>query len=182
MKAKASLLGHPIHKILIVLPLGLLAMSTVFDVIAAIRPSPQLSTASFWNMVTGVGTGLLAAVFGVIDWTAIPANTRAKRVGILHAACMVVVVGLYGVAAFWRIDTFGHVAGTASLALEFIAFGLAGIGGWLGGELVSRLGIGVHEHAHADAPSSLSGRSTTGNHSPPRFREPPLGSAPGASR
>jgi len=30
------------------------------------------------------------------------------------------------------------------------------VGGWFGGELVERLGIGVHEGANPDAPSSLS--------------------------
>ncbi len=35
---------------------------------------------------------------------------------------------------------------------------LALVGGWLGGELVERLGIGVHAGAHPNAPNSLSGR------------------------
>jgi hypothetical protein len=53
---------------------------------------------------------------------------------------------------------------TASL-LSFIGAGMAGLGGWLGGELVERLGVGVHEGANLDAPSSLSNasaRSTAG--------------------
>jgi hypothetical protein len=34
---------------------------------------------------------------------------------------------------------------------------MAVVSGWLGGELVERMGIGVHEGAHPDAPSSLRG-------------------------
>lgn len=176
MKAKATLLGHPIHQMLIVLPFGLLAMSTIFDVIVAIRPSPQLAAASFWNIVAGVAAGLVAAVFGVIDWTGIPANTRAKRLGLLHGASMVVVVGMFAVSAILRVDNVGHAAGTASLVLELVAFAIAGVGGWMGGELVNRLGIGVDPHAHADAPSSLSGKPTTGDHSMP------LGGSAGLAR
>jgi hypothetical protein len=41
---------------------------------------------------------------------------------------------------------------------ELRAVGLASLGGFLGGELVVRLGVGVAEGAHLDAPSSLSGR------------------------
>jgi uncharacterized membrane protein len=173
MKAKASLLGHPIHQMLIVFPLGLLAMATIFDAIAAIYPLPHLEITSFWNIVVGVGTAVVAAVFGFIDWAAIPANTRAKRIGLVHAGVMLVVTALFAASAVLRMDNVGHATGKPSLVLELGAFVLAGIGGWLGGELVSRLGIGVHEHAHADAPSSLSGRSATGDHTPLHFESPP---------
>jgi uncharacterized membrane protein len=45
-----------------------------------------------------------------------------------------------------------------ALVLSFAGAGLALITGWLGGELVSRLGIGVAEGANVNAPSSLSGK------------------------
>ena len=47
---------------------------------------------------------------------------------------------------------------TTALVLSFIAVALALVTGWLGGELVDRLGVGVDRGAHLDAPSSLSGR------------------------
>jgi hypothetical protein len=34
MESRAQLLGHPIHQMLIVFPLGLLAMAVVFDLLA----------------------------------------------------------------------------------------------------------------------------------------------------
>ena len=34
MESRAKLLGHPIHQMLIVFPLGLLAMAVVFDLLA----------------------------------------------------------------------------------------------------------------------------------------------------
>ena len=42
--------------------------------------------------------------------------------------------------------------------LSLLGVGLAGLTGWLGGELVDRLGVGVDEGAHLDSPSALSGR------------------------
>jgi uncharacterized membrane protein len=36
---------------------------------------------------------------------------------------------------------------------------LALVTGWLGGELVERLGVGVDDGAHLNAPNSLSGRA-----------------------
>lgn len=176
MRAKATLLGHPVHQILIVLPLGLYMCAVVFDVVTAFRPIAELSIAAFWNILVGTIGGLFAAVFGLIDWVHIPRGTRAKRVGILHAITMVGVVALFAVSAFLRIDRDYYFATNGALVLELAGFALAGLGGWLGGELVDRLGIGVHEGANANAPSSLSGRSTTDTTGTPAH-VPPTGAA-----
>src|ERR671913_213585 len=48
--------------------------------------------------------------------------------------------------------------GIVAILISFVAVGLASLGGFLGGELVVRLGVGVAEGAHLNAPSSLSGR------------------------
>jgi hypothetical protein len=42
------------------------------------------------------------------------------------------------------------------IALEGVAIVLALIAGWLGGELVDRLGVGVDDGANLNAPNSLS--------------------------
>jgi uncharacterized membrane protein len=102
-----------------------------------------------------VASALLAAVFGLADWSKIPQNTRAKRVGALHGLGNVVAVVIFGVALYMRSDELNYAAGNAALALEVVAFMLLGVTAWLGGELVDRLGVGVDEGAHLDAPSSL---------------------------
>ena len=43
------------------------------------------------------------------------------------------------------------------LVLSFGGVALATVTGWLGGELVSRLGVGVDDGANLNAPSSLQG-------------------------
>ena len=45
-----------------------------------------------------------------------------------------------------------------ALALGFVGLGTALVTGWLGGELVDRLGVGVDEGANLDAPNSLTGQ------------------------
>lgn len=45
--------------------------------------------------------------------------------------------------------------GVTPLVLSIAGAGFALIGGWLGGELVERLGIGVHAGANPNAPNSL---------------------------
>jgi uncharacterized membrane protein len=157
MEAKARLFGHPIHQALIVFPLGVLATAVIFDVIHLVTGNPRWAEVSFWMICAGVIAGLVAAPFGFIDWLGIPAGTRAKRVGLLHGVGNVVVVVLFVASWAMRRDNV-TVPETLALVLSFAGAGLALITGWLGGELVSRLGIGVSEGANVNAPSSLSGR------------------------
>ena len=161
MDAKAKLFGHPIHQMLIVFPLGLLATAVIFDIVWLIRDMPGWAAASYHMIAVGVVTGLVAAVFGFIDWLAIPSNTRAKNIGKLHGLGNVVVVVLFA-ASFWlRYVGDPLVPGTAAIVLGILGALLALVTGWLGGELVDRLGVGVDDGAHLDAPSSLSGRPAT---------------------
>jgi uncharacterized membrane protein len=97
-------------------------------------------------------------VFGLIDWFAIPAGTRAKRIGLLHGGSNVVVVLMFAVVWLMRGDTLDNAPTTTLFLLEVVALALGSVAGWLGGELVDRLGVGVDDGAHLDAPSSLSGR------------------------
>src|SRR5688500_15448065 len=155
MESRAKLLGHPIHQMLIVFPLGLLAMAVIFDVVAIALAQGYWSEIAYWMIAAGVVTGLLAAPFGTIDWLAIPAGTRAKRIGAVHGIGNVIVVALFALS--WWMRTGAPAApDTAALALGF-AGGVLALGtGWLGGELVDRLAVGVDDGAHLDAPSSLS--------------------------
>ena len=157
MESRAKLLGHPIHQMLIVFPLGLLAMAVVFDIIAIALSDGYWSEIGYWMIAAGVVTGLLAAPFGFIDWLAIPAGTRAKRIGAVQGLGNVAVVLLFAVSWLMRGDDPTAPA-TLALVMSFAAGALALFTGWLGGELVDRLAVGVDEGAHVDAPSSLSTR------------------------
>ena len=157
MESRAKLFGHPIHQMLIVFPLGLLATALVFDAVQLITGNGFWSQLSYWMIAAGVISGLLAAPFGLIDWLGIPSGTRAKRIGAIHGSGNVVVVALYALS--WLMRGGNRSAPEVpALALAFLGGGIALITGWLGGELVDRLAIGVDEGAHADAPSSLSHR------------------------
>jgi len=159
MESRAKVLGHPIHPMLIVLPLGLFIGAVVFDAIYLWRGSATLATVGYWNIAGGIVGGLLAAVFGLIDWLAIPAGTRAKRIGVLHALANVAAILGFAIV-FWMRYSSGQPATTTSLfAVEVVALVVGAVGGWLGGELVDRLGVGVDKGANLDAPNSISGRS-----------------------
>ncbi|MGH9458193.1 MAG: DUF2231 domain-containing protein [Thermoanaerobaculia bacterium] len=157
MESRAKLLGHPIHPMLIVFPLGLLGMSLFFDLIGLIWDIEGLIAAAYYMIAAGIIMGLVAAVFGLIDFLGIPKGTRARRLGLWHGLGNVVVVVLF--AGSWLLRT-GSPADPPLLAvwISAIAVCLALVTGWLGGEMVDRLAVGVDDGAHVDAPSSLSGR------------------------
>jgi uncharacterized membrane protein len=101
---------------------------------------------------------VLAAVTGIADWTKVPGNTRAKSIGVRHGLLNAVVVVLFLISWALRVDTDEHRVSAVLVVVELVAVGLAGVAAWLGGELVGRLGIGIDDDAHPDAPSSLTAR------------------------
>jgi uncharacterized membrane protein len=158
MESRMKLLGHPVHPMLIVLPLGLFIAAVAFDALYLWGGTPTFAAVGYWNIAGGIIGGLLAAVFGLIDWLAIRGGTRAKRIGLLHGGSNVVVVLAFAFVWLTRSNTVDLAPSTAIFILEVGALLLGSVAGWLGGELVDRLGVGVDDGAHLDAPSSLSGR------------------------
>jgi uncharacterized membrane protein len=154
MESRAKLLGHAIHPILIVFPLGLLSTGVIFDVIFRIWGNPVMATVAYYMFAAGIIGGFAAAIFGAIDWLAIPSGTRAKSVGTYHAISNVVAL-LFFIGSWWlRRDAPERPEMLASI-LSFAGAGFALVGGWLGGELVERLGVGVDDGANLNAPNSL---------------------------
>jgi uncharacterized membrane protein len=158
VESRVKLLGHPIHPMLIVLPLGLFIASVIFDALYLWRGNTAFATVAYWNIAGGIVGGLLAAVFGFFDWLAIPSGTRAKRIGLLHGGTNVLVVALFAFVWWTRYNTADTAPTTNLFTIEVVALVLGSVAGWLGGELVDRLAVGVDEGAHLNAPSSLSGR------------------------
>jgi uncharacterized membrane protein len=157
MESRAKLFGHPIHQQLIVFPLALLFTSVVFDVIHLVSGNSLWAVVAFWMAAAGVAGGLAAAPFGLWDWVGVPNGTRAKRVGLLHGVGNVIVLLLFAASIMLRKDNTAAPEGFAIL-LSIVGAALSLVTGWLGGELVTRLSVGVDAGANHNAPSSLSGR------------------------
>ncbi len=156
MESRVKLFGHPLHQMLIVFPLGLLGTSVVFDVIHLVSGRADAASVAFALIAAGIIGGLIAAPWGTLDWLAIPPKTRAKSIGALHGAGNVVVLLLFAASWWLRRDSIEQPPAVAYV-VSLCGFALALVTGWLGGELVDRLGIGVSPHAHVNARSSLDG-------------------------
>src|SRR5579884_2551641 len=121
---RAKCLDHPIHPMLIVFPLGLLATAVAFDIVGLVQADNSWFGISYWMFAAGIIGGLLAAVFGVIDWIGIPAHTHAKTIGLLHGGTNVIVVLLF-IASWFMRGSAANTPSNGALTLSFIAVVLA---------------------------------------------------------
>lgn len=155
MESKAKAMGHPIHPMLIVFPLGLLSTAVIFDLIGLATDDPDWYKVSYYLLGAGILGGGVAAIFGLVDWLAIPNDTRAKRIGLMHAASNSVALILFIISWYLRYDGNAEDPEALAIILSLIGAGMATLGGWLGGELVYRLGVGIDEPHHLNASNSL---------------------------
>jgi uncharacterized membrane protein len=114
----------------------------------------MMAAVAYWMVAAGIIGALVAAPFGFIDWLAIQPQTRAKKIGAVHGLGNLVVALLFIGSWVLRGDA-DNVPPMAAYVLSFAGALLALFTGWLGGELVARMGVGVYERANLDAPNSL---------------------------
>ena len=166
MQSRARFLSHSIHQIVIVFPLGLLFTSVMFDVIGLFSGAPRWSYIATYMIGAGLVGGIAAAVFGFVDYLAIPLHSRARRTGRIHGLASVAMVLLFGIGEWLRI---GQPSQPTAVSLTFSLAGVivGGLAGWLGGELVTRMGIGVDDDAGLDAPGSFALRARVGKTAAP---------------
>jgi len=155
VETRFKLLGHPVHPMLIVYPLGLLSAAVVFDVLYLATGNGDLATFSFWALAAGLVGGLAAALFGLIDWLGLPDGTRAKRIGALHGGGNLLVVALFAVSFLLRLNNPQYLPDTLPLIVGLLGAAVALVTAWLGGELVYRLRVAVDDDANLNASSSL---------------------------
>jgi uncharacterized membrane protein len=152
-----KILGHPIHPMLVVFPLGLFVVAIIFDILHLITGSLTLSVVSFYMITAGVIGGLLAAIFGFIDWLGLPKGSRARRLGAWHGLGNLTLTIFFALSWLLRLPAANHVPSTLAMVLSFAGAIISLFTAWLGGELVYRLGSAVDPGANPNAPSSLSG-------------------------
>ncbi|HYO35838.1 MAG TPA: Rieske 2Fe-2S domain-containing protein [Geodermatophilus sp.] len=114
-------LGHPLHPVLVQVPVGSWASAGLLDAIPPLRPAATVLIG------TGVAMSVPAALSGAADWS--EQEVGVRRLGALHAVSNTVALGLYvgSLAARARgRGTLGRVLAYAGLG---VATGSAAVGG-----------------------------------------------------
>ena len=143
MRTPASIAGHPIHPMLVTLPIGLWVFSFACDLIFAFGSGAVIwKTVALYTMVGGLIGALAAAIPGLIDLLSLP--PEPKGTALAHMAINLTVVALYAVNIWMRWKAPDAGAGAPlPVWLSTIAIGLLLISGWLGGKLVYLAGVAV---------------------------------------
>jgi uncharacterized membrane protein len=155
METRVKLFGHPVHPMLIVYPLGLLSTAVLFDALYVATENADLATFGYWALAAGIVGGVLAAAFGLIDWLAIPRDTRARRIGAMHGVGNAVVLAIFVVSFLVRAESPAYLPDVLPFIIGLGGAAVAIVTAWLGGELVYRMRVAVDDDAHLDAGSSL---------------------------
>src|SRR5437762_7831084 len=136
-------LRHPLHPMLVHFPIGLFLLSLSFELASLVFPSvPNLVRDSFYAMLLGVITALIAAVPGVVDYTDIRSDHPAKRTATTHLTLNLIVVALYGINLGVRSSSLvDPKISFGSLILSVVGVALMSVSGYVGGRLVIEGGI-----------------------------------------
>jgi uncharacterized membrane protein/nitrite reductase/ring-hydroxylating ferredoxin subunit len=150
MRSRASIKGHPIHPALIPFPIAFLVGALAFDAAGAILDRPAWWMTGAYLALAGVGTALVAAIPGFIDYLfTIPPRSSAKTRATKHLLLNLSAVAVFVLAWVLRGDAADRPE-VFQLLLEATGIGLLTMGGWMGGTLAFRNQIGV-DHRYAGA-------------------------------
>lgn len=146
MRTPASIKGHPIHAILVALPVGLFLFSFICDLLLlAGLGGGDWAVVARTTLAGGVVAALLAAIPGFIDFLSL--SGRVRRIATYHLLLNLTVVGVFAVDFLLRLRT--HPYDKVPIFLSAIGIALLGVSGWLGGEMVYRHGVGVDTRPEA---------------------------------
>jgi uncharacterized membrane protein len=146
MSSPASIMGHPIHPMLIPFPIALWVFSFVADLIYLWRSNVGWEWMASWTLLAGCIGAVAAAIFGIIDWLSIK-DHEVKKVANWHARFNVLALLLFATSWYLRrgVD-FANPNGklTLPIALSVVGVIAVTVSGWLGGELVFKHGVAVN--------------------------------------
>jgi len=141
-------LQHPIHPMLVHFPIGLFLLSFLLDLASLASSSvPNLVRGSFYAMLLGLITSLVAAVPGLVDYTDIRSDHPGKRTATAHMILNFMVVVVYGINLGVRSSSLlDPKISMGPFILSLVGVGLLSASGYLGGRLVYDDGIAVGRH------------------------------------
>ena len=143
---KGKWLGHPLHPILIHIPMAMWPGALIFDLLSQWRIGGNaMVRLSFYAIVFGLAASLLAVPTGVVDWSGIKKEKPAWKIGLYHMVLNLLVALLFAINLGLRTQTFREatrVAGTP-LLLSVVGTVLLIGSAYLGGMMTYTYGISV---------------------------------------
>ncbi len=146
MKSRLQIAGHPIHAMVVGLPIGLYTAALLCDFGYLVVSDPFWFRMAFWAILFGLFFHLMAAVTGMPDYLAVvKTKTDARRVAHSHlvfgvSLLIIQILNLAGRNG-GSLPVDGSIA--MPLVVNLIAVSVLGLQGWFGVELVYRHKVGI---------------------------------------
>lgn len=140
MSTPASVRDHPIHPMLVGIPIGLWVFATMADLVHLLGGGgPLWKDVARYCIGGGLVGAILAAIPGLVDLASI-SDRRVRNIALTHMAVNLIALALFALSLWLRA---GDPLGTLPVAVSAGGLIVLGLGGWLGGELVFVHGMGV---------------------------------------
>jgi uncharacterized membrane protein len=143
MKRHLRFLGHPLHPALVHFPMGLLPLSVLADLLVFWTKQTFWEQFSFWILAAGLAAAVPTLLTGFLDFLAIPEQEEpAARTAQTHMMVILSALTSFGLSLFFRLEPSVSNQKVWAFCLSLLGLILLLWGGWLGGELVFKHGIG----------------------------------------
>ncbi|HWC51900.1 MAG TPA: DUF2231 domain-containing protein [Nitrospira sp.] len=147
---QVTLMGHPLHPQLIVLPAGLLPFSLVLDAMHGATRDQSYADAAYYTMVGGFLGGIAAGAAGAADYGTVPRDSKARQIGRLHGVMNVGLLAMTGLNLLMRRKR--RSAGALPMLLSLVTTAGLTVSAWYGGHLVYHHGLRVRGTRLAGSP------------------------------
>ncbi len=146
--------GHPIHPLLVTVPIGAWMSSVAFDLIGPASGDERAYAIGSKRLIDiGIVSATGAGMFGLLDWLNIPRGTRAWYTGLAHMGMNLTAIGLFAVNSSSRGQrlqardseppvTWWQRGLSLTTAMSLL------VSGWLGGSLTYHYGVRVADEEH----------------------------------
>jgi len=153
MKSRAAIGDHPIHPMLVAVPIGAFVLALIGDIATSVTQDQLWYQFSVVCIGVGILSALLAALFGFIDYFTVKMSAAGAKLATTHMVLNLCAVVLYIVSFFLRVNdaAFQSRHWAPAFGLEILALIVLGAAGWLGGQMTFIHKVGVVETADEEA-------------------------------
>jgi len=153
MRSRLRFMGHPLHVMLVDVPIGALLLLVLFDLLYLGLDHEFLWRSGFYVAVIGLIGGAAAIGAGLFDYFALERGTKAKRVANWHllGGLVLAVVFLTTLALRWPVNSGpANVVGTT--VVDVVGAGVLLVQGWTGAHLIYQHHVGVRDREEGGEP------------------------------
>lgn len=148
MTTRITVADHPLHPMLVTIPIGLWVFSLICDIVFAATGDARWETTAYFTLGGGVIGALVAAVPGLLDMLGLH-EPRERKIATAHLILNLAIVAVQAVNFWLRGQT--STGPSVPMLLSIIAVAALVVSGWLGGQLVHVLGVTQPHHGESGA-------------------------------